>query len=239
MQLLLARRVNDHVLPACVTFVAATNRRNDRAGVTGILETVKSRFAAIVGLSVDLDDWCLWAQANGIPETLIAFMRFRQGDMLDGFNPTADLTNCPLPRTWAHAAKILKMKLGNDEVEFAAMAGAVGEGAATEYFAYQRSVGVLPSIDEIFQTPNKPKLPTEPAILYAVATAVACRATEANYDAVCAYCERLVDAAKSEFATIILRDSMRRLDHEKIGRTKAFARLTSGKLGNLFRAASV
>src|SRR5271156_851581 len=50
MQLLLARRVNGHVLPDCVTFVAATNRRADRAGVSGILEPVKSRFATIVEL---------------------------------------------------------------------------------------------------------------------------------------------------------------------------------------------
>src|SRR5512146_1594126 len=45
MQLLLARRVNGHILPDTVTFVAATNRRTDRAGVSGILEPVKSRFA--------------------------------------------------------------------------------------------------------------------------------------------------------------------------------------------------
>lgn len=37
MQLLLARQVNGHKLPDCITFVAATNRRMDRAGVTGIL----------------------------------------------------------------------------------------------------------------------------------------------------------------------------------------------------------
>jgi len=50
MQLLLARRVNGHALPECVTFAAATNRRIDRAGVSGILEPVKSRFASIVEL---------------------------------------------------------------------------------------------------------------------------------------------------------------------------------------------
>lgn len=77
MQLLLARRVNGHKLPDCVTFVAATNRRTDRAGVSGILEPVKSRFAAIVELEADLDEWCKWAIAQELPPELIAFLRFQ------------------------------------------------------------------------------------------------------------------------------------------------------------------
>ncbi|HYE72078.1 MAG TPA: ATP-binding protein, partial [Blastocatellia bacterium] len=77
MQLILARRVNGHALPDCITFVAATNRRTDRAGVSGILEPVKSRFASIVPLEADLDDWCAWAIDKQLPVELIAFMRFR------------------------------------------------------------------------------------------------------------------------------------------------------------------
>jgi hypothetical protein len=57
MQLILARRVNSFTLPDCVSFVAASNRRQDKAGVTGILEPVKSRFATILEVSPDLDDW--------------------------------------------------------------------------------------------------------------------------------------------------------------------------------------
>ena len=56
MQLLLARRVNGHALPEHVSFVAATNRRTDRAGVSGILEPVKSRFVSMIGLEPNLDD---------------------------------------------------------------------------------------------------------------------------------------------------------------------------------------
>ena len=58
MQLVLARRINGHALPDCITFVACTNRRADRAGVSGILEPVKSRFVSIVNLEPDIDSWC-------------------------------------------------------------------------------------------------------------------------------------------------------------------------------------
>jgi len=98
MQLILARRVNGHILPDCVTFVAATNRRIDRAGVSGILEPVKSRFASIVELEPNVDDWSVWGYAHGVPATLIAFLRYRP-ELLCKFEATADLTNSPLPRT--------------------------------------------------------------------------------------------------------------------------------------------
>ena len=45
MQLILARRINGHHVSDSVTFIAATNRKQDKAGVSGILEPVKSRFA--------------------------------------------------------------------------------------------------------------------------------------------------------------------------------------------------
>src|SRR5262249_18048951 len=64
MQLFLGRRVNGHVLPDCVTFIAATNRRTDKAGVQGILEPVKSRFLSIVNVDADLDDLCNFAIDN-------------------------------------------------------------------------------------------------------------------------------------------------------------------------------
>ena len=50
MQLILARRINGFKISDKVIFMAATNRREDKAGVTGILEPVKSRFAWIVEL---------------------------------------------------------------------------------------------------------------------------------------------------------------------------------------------
>src|SRR5271156_3640100 len=46
MQLILARTINGHRVSGQVVFIAATNRRTDRAGVSGILEPVKSRFDA-------------------------------------------------------------------------------------------------------------------------------------------------------------------------------------------------
>ncbi len=67
MQLLLARQINGKKISGHIVFIAATNRREDRAGVTGILEPVKSRFKTILDLEVSADEWTEWAFKNNMP----------------------------------------------------------------------------------------------------------------------------------------------------------------------------
>ncbi|CAM5998722.1 unnamed protein product [Sphagnum balticum] len=152
MQLILARRVNGHVLPDCVTFVAATNRRTDRAGVSGILEPVKSRFATIVELHPDIESWCGWAFGAAIPTTLIAFLRFRP-DLLSDFKPSADMSNSPMPRTWASLAKLESLALPQ-QVELAAMSGAVGMALPQSTSRFVRCFQSLTSIDALLADPR-------------------------------------------------------------------------------------
>lgn len=237
MQLLLARRINDHVLPECVTFIAATNRRTDRAAVQGILEPVKSRFATIVNLDVHLDDWCGWAITAGIRTEVIAFLRFRS-ELLCKFEASADLTNSPLPRTWAHASRLLDIVPPSALVP--ALSGAVGAGAAGEFMAYLKTYRDLPDIDELLAHPEEPgvllkgkgiKLPLEPAVLYALVTALAMKAAESTTAAILTIATRLTDKGRGEFAALLIRDAARR--YPEMQRTRAFIGMASGPLGSL------
>jgi hypothetical protein len=230
MQLLLARRVNGHILPDCITFVGATNRRVDRAGVSGILEPVKSRFACIVELEADIDSWCQWAFSHGIPATLIAFLRFRP-ELLSAFQPTADLTNSPSPRTWSHLSKLEALNLP-PAIESAVMAGSVGEGASLEYLAFRSMVKSLVNLDAILMNPDKAAIPTKPNELYAVSVGLAARANDTNFARIATYATRLyTEADKGEFAVLLVRDAIRR--DERIQYTDSFVRLNSGPLGQL------
>ena len=101
MQLILARTINGHRVSDQVVFIAATNRRTDRAGVSGILEPVKSRFATLVELTADLNDWCVWAVSAGIAPgghcflalSARAFVRLRSDFGPDQFPLTAHLAS--------------------------------------------------------------------------------------------------------------------------------------------------
>lgn len=229
MQPILGRQINGERLPDCLTFVAATNRRTDRAGVTGILEPVKSRFASIVELAVNLDDWCTWAFAHNLPAELIAFLRFKT-NLLCEFNASADLTNSPVPRTWAHVAQLMALNL-SPNVMHAAIIGAVGEGAAVEFAGFRRLYATLPSIDGILIDPKGQPLPKEMSTLYAVVTALGMKANENNFPRIAVYAERLTKANHGEFATLLLRDAVKRAP--KIMQTGAFIALASSELGQL------
>src|ERR1700692_3879984 len=131
MQLLLARQVNGHKISKHVVFVAATNRRTDRAGVSGILEPVKSRFTTIVELGVHVDDWCQWAASANLAPEVIAFIRFLPA-LLSDFKARAALHNSPSPRTWSAVSRLLALGTSKD-LQIPQYSGAVGEGAGGEF----------------------------------------------------------------------------------------------------------
>lgn len=180
MQLILARKINGFSISDKVTFIAATNRRQDKAGVTGILEPVKSRFAAIIELEVDDDDWVSWAMQNNMPDILITFIRFRP-TMLSQFKPTADMINSPCPRTIAYVGKIIKSGCP-ESILHEMVAGATGDGFAAEFMAFLGMVNKLPRIEDIIAKPSEIEVPSEPALKYAISTALAMKATTANID---------------------------------------------------------
>ena len=229
MQLFLARRVNGHVLPDCIVFIATTNRRTDKAGVSGLLEPIKSRFAAIVELEPDLDDWCTWALSNGVDAMSVAFLRFRP-ELLSDFQPSADLTQSPSPRTWYNASRLFALDLPENILR-EALIGCVGESAACERLGFEKLYKSLPSIDAIMIDPDSALIPSEPAALYATATALAARANVSTFANIARYCERLHTALHGEFAALILRDCIRR--DPAICQTPAFVSLVSSPLGSL------
>lgn len=183
MQLLLAREINGKKIPDCVTFVAATNRKEDRAGVTSVLEPVKSRFATILELETNKDDWCEWAMANDMPEALVGFVSYKP-DILYAFQPTADVVNSPSPRTLASCGRL--MNLGLDDQELVpALAGAIGDGGAAELYGFMKLGNQMPDPDLALDDPQAFKMPNvDAAINYAFCVAIAYRAVRKNMSAV-------------------------------------------------------
>lgn len=189
MQLLLARRINGHKVSDHVTFVAATNRREDKAGVGGLLEPVKSRFSTIVELNVDTNDWVKWALINNMPTELISFIQFRPA-LLDNFQPTKDIVNSPCPRTVAAVGKLINAGLPQD-LYFEAFKGAAGESFATEFIAYLKVYMTLPSVNQIILDPVNTPVPAEISGKYAISGAIAEKLTPATINPLLTYLQRI------------------------------------------------
>lgn len=211
MQLVLARSVNGTRISPEVVFVGATNDTSHMAGVSGMIEPLKSRWDTIVELDVSVDDWSGWALDAGLPAELVAFIRFRPA-LLSDFKPTKEIRNSPCPRTWASVGNWLMEGVKDLEV----FTGAVGEGAATEFYSFLDLYASLPSLDQILLDPSNAPVPDKPAALFAVSTGLARKATPQNLERVTRYYSRL----PKEFEVLGMRDALR-LD-KKITMSPAF-----------------
>jgi len=159
MQLFLARRIDDKEVSPFVTFVAASNRKEDKAGVSGILEPLKSRFASIIELIVDHEIWLKWAREKGkIHPFIRAFIQIRGRDFLYSFKASNDMTNTPNPRTVEHASKILWNKPEAD-IRPQLLAGAVGQAWALEFEGFLKVFKNLPKISAIIENPKECPIP--------------------------------------------------------------------------------
>jgi len=215
MQLILARRINGFQVSDDVTFLAATNRKQDKAGVSGILEPVKSRFVSIVELEPDVDDWVIWASMNNLPPELIAFIRFRPQLLFD-FTPTVDMSNSPCPRTVHNVGKLMQLGL-SQKLEFEAYAGAAGEGFAAELMGFLQIFRHLPDPKLILFNPDGAQIPDDPATIYAIIGALSRLAKPENMDALVSYANRLPE----EFSVLLMTDAEKR--NPSIINTRAYA----------------
>lgn len=186
MHILLARHIGDHKISDHVRFVAATNRKSDKAGVTGILEPVKSRFASIVELDIHVDDWLDWAMLNDMPVELIGFVKFKP-DILLNATLSNDMVNSVSPRTLAHVGAMQNAGIHRD-MEREAFSGAAGEGFATEYLAFLVLCRDLPSIDSIIKHPQTTEVPRAIDTKYVLATTLGQHMSLATIDNIVTYC---------------------------------------------------
>jgi hypothetical protein len=209
MQLLLARRVGEHVLPDCVTFIAATNDRSHNAAVSGILDPVISRFATIVNLVPDIKSWTKWAVENNTPHELIAFLRFRQ-DLLYVPKKGRDIANFATPRSWGFLGR--KMPVIPKGHELREYAGSVGEAAALEFEGFLDVYKEIATLEEILLNPQNARLPDadKPATVTAMVSMLAGRVTAANFDQIMVYINRMIAADMREFVGFFIQDATTR-----------------------------
>ena len=152
----------------------------------------------------DLDDWGKWAIKAAIEPAVIAFLRFRP-ELLHKFDRTEKAF--PSPRSWEFVSRVTATNPGKD-VELAIFEGTVGHGAAIEYMAFLGLFRNLPSIDAILLNPDKAPVPHDAGTLWAIAAALARRASDQNLRRVITYLDRM----PAEYAVLTVKDAVAR-DH--------------------------
>jgi len=166
-QLINDRRVGEHVLMDNVVVIAAGNREGDK-GVTNRMPLPLANRFTHVEVGVSADSWCLWAQDAKLPPIGIAFMQFRK-PLLSTFDPAKPQKAFATPRTWAKALRYYADDQMPEAVKMAAMAGAIGEGPAAEFWGFVDVWAKLTPIAKIIAAPDKVKVPEEASMRYAMA----------------------------------------------------------------------
>ena len=197
-QLVLDRKLGEYTLPAGWSIIAAGNRDSDRAVTTRMPTPLRNRFVHLE-FEVDMQEWSEWAIQAGVRPEVIAFLRFR-AELLNAFD--RDANAFPSPRSWEFVSRILESQ-PEPSIEHELFAGAVGSGAATEFSAFLRMFRELPNIDAILVNPHKEPVPESAAAQYAVASALAHRASDTNLDRICVYLDRM----PTEFCVLCVRDA--------------------------------
>ena len=202
-QLVLNRSLDDYVMPDGWHIVAAGNNIEDRGVTHQMPSPLANRFIHL-DVEEDLEEFSMWAMKANLSTDVIAFLRFKPA-LLHSFDPATRPKAFPTPRSWSFASRI--HALGLPPVEsFRLIKGAVGEGPASEFMAFCKSIKDLPSPDKVLLNPDGTPVPASPASQYAISTSLAMYATPANMDRLMVYMTRL----PIEFQVVFVRSALRR-----------------------------
>ena len=225
------RRMGNWNMPAGWGNIVIANLEGQGGHTIGMAATAQTRFVEIP-VEADLDDWVKHfasrpdavklADGSGHPiETeIVSALRVRT-ELFAQFVNRA--TAQPNPRTWAEFSKnltVIKMQ-GGEGVESAIFdigKGTVGEGPTSEFIAHYKIHASLPDLNEILRNPDNFQAPQDPAVRYAISTALAHRATVDNFDRVIACVSKL----PAEFSVLTVKDALARTPD--LGDTRAFAK---------------
>ena len=208
---LLERTTPTFKLDKDVRFLVTGNRVEDRAGAKQLLTHLSNRMYEFE-METSLDDWCEWAMQNEIPSKGIAFMRLRP-QLLNDFDANRSVN--PTQRAWSQLFLEVPQDLSTTEYMMACTAK-VGEGAGAEWCAARDMMDKMPSIDSIRLSPDKVEIPTEPAIMFAVATALSMTTEPEAFERDMKYITRM----NKEFQMVYVTDALRL--HPKLQQTKQF-----------------
>lgn len=223
-----AREINGKKIPDHVVFTGSTNRPEDRAAVTGMIEPLKTRWDAIIEAEANADDYTAWwmTQEN-LPVEPMAYIRQNPSDLYQ-FPKDKGLRNWPGYRTWQAVGKLMNANMTSMEV----ICGAIGEGVGRKFKAWLDVASSMPTKEEILLHPDTCRVPEEdkPAVQWAVACSIPRWVEKGNYEAFQTYMDRI----PRELMVMALDDILK--IRPEIATTKAFIKtVTRPDIINIFK----
>lgn len=190
-QLIQDRAVGEHKLMDNVVVIAAGNRDGDR-GVTNKMPTPLANRFIHVEVGIDADVFCEYAVSKDVSPVGIAFIQFRK-PLLSTFDPSKPDKAFATPRTWMKAFRCYADNQMSEDVKRIAIAGAVGEGPAAEFWGFVDTWKKVIPISRILADPEGCELPSrdEIGMIYATAVSVSGNMSPKTITPLYTYLQRL------------------------------------------------
>lgn len=209
--------VNEHTLNRQnmhkdVFTVLASNFAADKAATYPIPKHLLNT-VSVVALAPSMDDSLRYISERDIHEDIGGFIRWKQGEMLDSFDPDAT-QNCT-SRSLCNLSPFIRQ----GSTSLALFQSMIGEGWAAEFKAYIDCKKECPTVEEIEKDPVGTPVPDEDRtdLLCATAAMLGRALNPKNGDKIIRYLTRMT----SEYCVFALRDAFRR-DANAMKRIEAF-----------------
>jgi hypothetical protein len=202
-ELLLNGKIGPHRLGDGWVVVAASNRANDRSGVTKSFDFVINRRMEIP-IQDDIESWTEWATINGIKPLTIAFANQNPHIVFADGVPDKQGPWCT-PRSLVMCDDMLGRLVEGDAIpdspEVIELAtGIIGGAAAAQYFAFVRLEREMPKYSTIVNDPMGAKLPEKPDAQMLICFNLAHRITKDDATPVVKYINRMPKEFSVTFA---------------------------------------
>lgn len=211
------RKIGEHELPAGWSIVMLSNRVSDKSGVTRGMAFLTNR-QCMVQIAGDLDAWVHWAMSNDVHPFVVAFVKFKKGDVFSDRVPDDPDEPFMTPRSIVRAGEVLT-EIDEPILAREAVAGWIGSGHAAELMAFCAMADQLPTYEQIRDNPEKTQVPSKPDACYAVTQMLAHRVEPDDALAVFKYLKRL----PKEFQVSCLKDAMSRPNATDLLANREFA----------------
>ncbi len=200
-EVMLDHRIGTRSLPAGWMVVSASNRKQDRAGTNKIPSHIQDR---ILPLDITLEVEALqdYAIRSNWYDLVPVYWNYRP----ENVHNLGDDGRGATPRSWEMVSNFKRADL-SPQVDHTMVLSALGEEVGSDFLAFERTVDLLPDIDDLINDPMNAKVDHKPDIMYALMGALA--TNMARHPAKVAGVIQYLDRIDQEWAFTCIADAER------------------------------
>ncbi len=170
-QLVLDGALGEYIAPSNVVIMAAGNRETDKGSTFKMPTPLMNRFTHIE-VEPNFDDWQTYALTANFNKDVIGYLTAFKHELFQ-FDPASASRGFPTPRSWEAVSDIVRD--GNqlpEVIKAALIGGAIGDGIAVKFLAYQKQASQLPNPSDVLDGKITELKTRDISLMYALTTAM-------------------------------------------------------------------